>query len=658
MSLLFWRASVPSGSPQAITAEPGHAEAVPGIPLQKIPGKNTETDGRRSLRTTYAERDEPPSSNKATRLLSGAMHARVDRIGQARDLMGQWQDRVRGRKKRDIRHLGPFAGEELVRWTLDNVLKARKRPVPSFGFSLALVLTHGVAAHRQRRLRGVSLAGVVGLVAVRHPWGALALVVISLLHHYLLKAGLLRATLRWGFSSLVPMLLVIAGGYLAWTRLQPHMPTLTFALRDSVAAAVWTALLLAVVYTVDRWTALAYLASLGPWRHNLATRPRLAPRSAARIAECEVSERWQSVPYRKEDRINRFVGAGLDAWRATGPRIQLTAARRADDAEDDKHDSGDLTRRSRPPTEAEDPWWEEAAGIRKFEADELLDKVRDEIERLSGALVETHALPNCDIFETLAVPESRWKKLPRKPGRKAGVLRKGLDDTWPEAREMIEEGGRAPSGHHSRRYLAAQVVDWEGDIVVTVFAHAALEGKTLHFVTRPHVLAPLKDEARSESAQGWELAKKILLTPVHALGDTAALARRSHAGLVQTVDAIVSGLLGRSAQQQVATVLDKAEQKDTGKPVSLREYWALDEPEDMHQVEDAARHVSILQSRMFSTVSAFLDDHGVYTGDFKRQAQEVVTQFFISGDHNQVNTGTVHGDQTQSTKTDSAQPKG
>ncbi|MFD4316891.1 hypothetical protein [Streptomyces sp. NPDC058548] len=586
------------------------------------------------------------------------MHERVNRIGQARDLMGQWQDRVRGHKARDIRHLGPLAGEELVRWTLDNVLSARKRPVPSFGFSLPLVLTHSVAAQRQRRLRGIAIAGVVGLVAVRHPWGALALVVMALLHHYLLTAGLLRALFRWGFSSLVSLLFVIVGGYLVWSQVQPHSPTLMFAVQDSAAAAVWTLILLAVVYTMDRWTGLAYLASLGPRRKTPSTRPRLAPRARARIAECEVSERWQSIPYRNEDGVNRFVGAGLDAWRGTGPRIQLTAARRVDDTEDEEHSSTKPTPRPGPSTEAGTLAGDEVAGIRKFEADELMDKLRVELERLRGVLVETHALPHCDIFETLAVPQSRWKKIPRKPGRKPGALRRALDGTWPEAREMIEEGRKAPSGHHSRRYLAAQVVDWEGQVIVTVFAHAALEGKTLHFVTRPHVMAPLDDKARSESAKGWDLAEKILLTPVHALGDTAALVRRSHAGLIRTLNVVVGGLLGQFAQQQTAAVLDKTEQKDNGEPVSLREHCALDAPEDMHQVEDAARHISILQSRMFSTVSAFLDDHGVYTGEFRRQAQEVVTQFFISGDHNQVNTGTVHGDQTQSTKTDSAQPKG
>lgn len=658
MSLLPWRAFVPSGSSRVIVARPDSTDAVPAITFQKGCDEATEAAGPRPPRTTYAERDKRPPSNDVARLLAGAMHGRVNRIGQARDLMGQWQDRALGHEVRDIRHLGPLVGDELVRWTLGNVLNARKRPAPSFGFSLPLVLTHSVAAHRQRRLRDIATAGTVGLVALRHPWGALTLTVMALLHHYLFKAGLLRALLRWGSSSLVPLLLVLAGGYLAWSEVRPHASTLSFAVRDSVAAAVWAVLLLTVVHTVDRCTCLAYLASLRPQRKAPAVHPRLAPRARIRIAECEVTERWQSIPYRKEAGVHRFVGAGLDAWRASGPRIQLTAARRADDAEHAEPGGVRPKPASRLPAQAGAAQEGEMAGIRRFEADELMDRLRIELERLSGVLVETHALPHCDIFEVLTVPQSRWKKLTRKPHREPGGPRGALDDGWPEAQEMIREGTRAPSGHHSRRYLAAQVVDWQGEIVVTVFAHAALEGKTLHFVTRPHVMAPLQSEARSETARGQELVTKILLAPVHAFGDTAALAHGAHTGLIRTSNVVLGGLLGQFAQQRAAAVLDKAEQKDDGAPVSLREHCALDAPEDMHQVEDAARHISILQSRMFSTVGAFLDDHGVYTGDFRRQAQEVVTKIFINGDHNQVNTGPMHGGQTQNAGSDNAQPKG
>ncbi|SNX88506.1 hypothetical protein SAMN06272735_8958 [Streptomyces sp. TLI_55] len=478
-------------------------------------------------------------------------------------------------------------------------------------------------------------------------------------YQFFFATGGLRSLLRWGVSSLLPMILLAAGVFVAWTQLRPHSAALKFAAQDAVSAAVWLALLVTIVYILDRWISLAYLASLGPWRERIARRPRFAPRAAARIADCEITEVWQSTPYRKQDRIDRFVGAGLDAWRKGATRIQLTAARRAADEEDTEpdHEPHAATAASHEP---------DTEGIRMFEADELLDKVRDELQALSGVLVETHALPNCDVFEALAVPQGRWKELPRAPerpenspekfGPAAGVQNEARRAPWPEAQEMINEGRKAPSGHPSRRYLAAQVVAWKGDIVVTVFAHAALEGKTLHFVTRPHVLAPLRAEVRVESAQGWELVRKCVTEPVHALGDTVALAHRSYGILIRALAILLPHALGHAVRRQVAAALDQPT-KDDGKPVSLREYCAHIEPEDMHQAEDAARHISILQSRMFSTVSAFLDDHGVATSEFRRQADQV-TQFFISGDHAQVNTGTVQGDQTQTNQTDGAKAKG
>jgi hypothetical protein len=496
---------------------------------------------------------------------------------------------------------------------------------------------------------------------VRHPWGTGTLAAMALLYQYFVAGGRFGSLLRWGLSSLVPMVVLAAGVLLAWTQLRSHSGMLKFAVQDAVSAGVWLTLLMTAVYTVDGWVALIYMTSLRPSRKEIARHPRLAPRATIRISECEAAELWQSTPYRKEENgVHRFVGAGRDAWRSGGPRIQLSPARRAADAKETEGDSDGMRPGSK--ADAEVLGNGDQNGFRKFEADELLDKVRDELERLSGVLVETHALPNCDVFETLAVPQSRWENLTRvsnrpKKDREAVGPGKTQRAPWPEAREMIAEGRQTPSGHLSRRYLAAQVVDWEGQIVVTVFAHAALEGKTLHFVTRPHVLAPLKKEVRVVPAEDWALVRKILLAPVHALGDTVALAHRSYGILIRALSSLVPGVLGRAMRQQVAKALDEAAQDDNS-PVSLREHCALVEPDDMHETEDAARHISILQSRMFSTVSAFLDDHDVFTGEFRRQAEQFVTKVFINGDHNQVNTGTVHGNQMQTNPTDGATAKG
>ncbi|MET8696524.1 hypothetical protein ABZV65_28755 [Streptomyces bauhiniae] len=642
MSLLPWRVLPLVGSSRDGMKEPGHAEVFPGVPVQVEFGIPGSTEGPWQPRTTYSSRDDVPAANQVTRQLAGVMHARVDRIGQARDLLGRWQDRTLGRQQRTVRQLPDIAGDRLAKWTLDHVLTARQRPVPSFGFGLAPVLTHGVAAQRQRWLRGLLLVAVAVLIAGRHPWGAATLAGIAALYPYLIASGAVGALLRWGLGALVPMLVLAVGAFLVWTQFESHADAIRFAVQDTVSAGVWLILLTTAVYTVDGWIVLAYMASLRASRERLRCRPRFAPRAAARIAQCEAAESWQGIPYRMEG-THRFVGAGRDAWRPGGPRIQLVPTRLASDGDEGPADG--------PVNEGG------SDGIRKFEADELLDRVREELERLAGTLVETHALPNCDVFEALAVPESRWKKLPRVADRSQHPGGSDGKVPWPEAEEMLAEARRAPSGHESRRYLAAQVVDWQGQVVVTVFAHAALEGKTLHFITRPHVLAPLKGEVRNAPAEGWALVGKIVLAPVHALGDTVALAHASYGVLLRALSGLVPGVLGRAMRERMALTLDSVTKEDPG-PVSLREHCGLVSPEDMHQAEDVARHISILQSRMFSTVSAFLTDHGVATGEFKRQAAEFVTKVFISGDNNQVNTGTVHGGQTQSGVSDGAPAKG
>ncbi|WP_405944304.1 hypothetical protein [Streptomyces sp. NBC_00932] len=536
------------------------------------------------------------------------MHERVNRIEQAQDWLGRWQDKVQGRAPRAIRVLDEFTGESLAQWALKNVLYARKRVAPSFGFGLAPVLTHSVAARRQRRLRGTALASALVYLGAFHLRG-LAAIVVAMLLWQLLGGRRGQAVLRWGLRSLISTALLTATVFGLWTLASPRIPMLREAATDGLNVAPQMLIAATSVYLLDRWASHAYVQSLRLGRERIAKRPFLSPLTAKKIDRCAVAEEWQSIAYRNEEGADRFVGAGLDAWQRGATRIQLTAARTIDDSKDSVPEVGDT----------------ELDGYQKFDADELLDKVRDELLDLSGVLVKTHALPNCDVAEFLGVPQSRWKKL----GRDAEGSAKAW---WPEANEMCTEAREAPTGHFSRRYLAAQVVSWDGQIVVTVFAHAALEGNTLHFVTRPHILAPLLPSVNVVPAKGWELARKLAEAPLHAFGDTVELAIRLY-------NTIGRGLGLLSAVVTAAAIVP---QKDNGLPVSLREYCGRVTTEDMHQTEDVQRYVSILQTRMFSTVSAFLADHGLAIGEFQRQAI-AITQNFISGDNNQVNTGNLGG---------------
>ncbi|MFF3519898.1 MULTISPECIES: hypothetical protein [Streptomyces] len=576
-----------------------------GRPITYVPGQ-------RSVRSTYTRRDEVPSENEVSLGLAGSVHERVNRIGQARDVFGRWQDKIRGRPPRPVRSLDEHAGEPLAQWISANVLYARKRAVPSFGFGLAPALTHTVAARRQRRLRFSLLLATPLYLVGTHPRGLLATVSVVLLWQFVMGRAV-RSIMRWAVSALFPAVLFAAALFFLWSLVEPHRTLLHDAVVEGVLVTAYLSIATTAVHLLDRWVCHAYLQSVRPARRRVTKRPHLAPFAAKRIAAHETAERWQSIAYRKEDGLNRFVGAGLDSWLRGATRIQLTSARESGEADGPQlSDLGDLSAFQ--------------AG-QKFEADELLDKVRDELQELRGALVETHALPNCDVAEFLGVPEGRWKSL-----RTSG----GDTTDWPEAVEMCTEARDAPTGHFSRRYLAAQVVAWEGQIVVTVFAHAALEGNTLHFVTRPHVLAPLLPASNTAPAKGWDLARKLAETPLHAVGDTLALAAEAYRAVERGLGLVNAATIAASAVRQ----------KDDGRPVSLREHCGQVTTDDMHQTEDVQRYVSILQSRMFSTVSAFLADHGLATGEFKRQAIEI-TQNFISGDNNQVNTGNMAGGMQQ-----------
>ncbi|MFG3290147.1 hypothetical protein ACGF3G_15260 [Streptomyces sp. NPDC048179] len=549
-------------------------------------------------RTVYAERDEIlPAA--VTRYMAASVHDRPHRLKQLTAYLGRMQDRALGRPRRGIPQLSEFAGEQLARWAMREVLLAARRPVPSFGFELAPVLSHCVAARRQWRVRAVVLVAVVAVTALRYPFGAMAIALVTLLHMGL-RGGRLRRVVRWGTTSVVSFLLLGGVFFGLYKVAGTHVPLLRQAVQQGVRAAVLLALAVTLVYILDRWVAWAYVLAVRPGREEIGERPYGAPMAARRIRTIKVTETWQTIAYQREGRQDRFVGGGLLLFQKGSSRIQLKAA--GSEAKDDGQE-----RRQHNDLE----------GLRDFEADDLMDHIRDELEQLREVLIETHSLPNCDVAEMLAVPEERWKDLPF-----AGA------GSWPEADEMIKGARGAPSSTVARRYLSAQVVSWDGQIVVTVFAHAALEGRTLHFVTRPQVMTPLKKETAVEAPGGWELAGDLLTVPLHAVGDAVDLAHRSYQ--------VVRRVLMPSRNDDRLTGYLPEDEDGDGKPVSLREHCSRLSVEDMHQWEDVLRHVSILQTWMFARARVFLKKHGADLGEFDKQVSNVINQTITIGNNNTV----------------------
>ncbi|MGW1023637.1 hypothetical protein ACWD4J_07930 [Streptomyces sp. NPDC002577] len=155
--------------------------------------------------------------------------------------------------------------------------------------------------------------------------------------------------------------------------------------------------------------------------------------------------------------------------------------------------------------------------------------------------------------------------------------------------------------------------------MVSVFVHAALEAGELRLTVRSQVITPVYNELRVAGTPvvkrgprllGWLVAQSIL----DAVAGPVALWR-----FVTRL-----GLGGRREE-------GRAEGKD---PVSLPDRYSTEEVTDMHQSDDAKRHVVLTQTCIFRTVSEYLEEVGVDTAPYERQVAAVITNIQVYGDNN------------------------
>ncbi|MFF1453737.1 hypothetical protein ACFVYF_37220 [Streptomyces sp. NPDC058274] len=244
--------------------------------------------------------------------------------------------------------------------------------------------------------------------------------------------------------------------------------------------------------------------------------------------------------------------------------------------------------------------------IKPFGERELLRRMGDALRELGrGAREITDPLPGFSVTEILGLPSELWLRRTR-----AGKL---------ELPDLRGRGRRSPSSVPDRLYLRAQCVSWDGQVVVTLFAHAALEAGELRLTLRPHVMTPLYNELRVTDSPvakrgarlyGWVVVQS-LLDAVH--GPLA---------LWRLVNRLALGVQSEGG---------RAEEED---PVSLRDRYSTEEVTDMHQADDAKRHVVLMQTCVFRTVSAYLEELGVDTVAYERQVAAVITNIQVYGDNN------------------------
>ncbi|NEC88733.1 hypothetical protein [Streptomyces sp. SID12501] len=474
--------------------------------------------------------------------------------------------------------------------------------VPSYGFDLGPVLAHCLAARRQWRVRRTVLVAVLGWIAYRFPLGvalwaftvALALAVAWPPRRTLWRARPRRSRFSRTWGGAIAMVL---------------LPSLVMLFRptsrvagETLAAVEFAALAYLGVRIVDRLVAVVYALVCDRGGRDPWTGPRLR----GRITAIERAQNGNALPYELDAGYWRFIGAGNALWRRATISIKLQGEKDDEDEE-----------------------------IRKdyvsFDTDELLTAVSQDLEDLRIAEPPSRPL-ECEVRYVRGGPSRRWARLSKNPSDAGAEGDAGTDaDEYAQWGRSPDEGG---SENVVRHYLSAQVETWSGQLVITVLASAVIEGQELHFVVRPHVLPPLFDDI--EEAVDPEVLRRITTfaqIPVQAVGDLVALGH----GWWQFFRWWARESEETASGEQLAKVPKRP------MPTSLRERYTPVYTDDMHVSEDAVRHVTIVQSSMFSTVEDFLELKGVDVTEFKRQVQKIMTVIH-AGDNNIIQTVTAGRD--------------
>ncbi|WP_234433205.1 hypothetical protein [Streptomyces sp. NRRL WC-3549] len=324
-----------------------------------------------------------------------------------------------------------------------------------------------------------------------------------------------------------------------------------------------------LVYAGDRLVARSALSALGRRQVSRDALPWVTSKTKRRTSALGDRQEGRLLPY---DASQHFIGAGRDHWGAAHINIPLK------------------------PKDSEEP-------VKSFGEAELLRRVGAALDELGRGVREiTDPLPGFSRERVLGLPSHLW-------------LHRARDG---EAPDLTGRGRKSPSGEPERLYLRAQCITWGGQVVVSLFVHAALEAGELRLTVRPHVMTPLHNELIVTATPAGKRGVRLLRwVTVQALLD-AALGPLALWRLVARIG------LGESIESHV-------EEED---PVSLRDRYSTEEVTDMHQSDDAKRHVVLIETCVFRAVASYLRDRGIDTTSYDQQVAAVTNNIQIYGDNN------------------------
>lgn len=188
---------------------------------------------------------------------------------------------------------------------------------------------------------------------------------------------------------------------------------------------------------------------------------------------------------------------------------------------------------------------------------------------------------------------------------------------------------RAPT-HHVRHYLCAQIVEWSGEIVVSMFVRFALVGGNLFCESTTCLLPPLDDKYRqidtvhagkTPTAIAELAGKSAVLAPLLLLASPFLVA-----------DGIGRRANSRRSRRKAEKVIRDTPNFDYGAEKSMRERASANLFTHYFQVLDETMYVKLVEKQILDSILSFLDQRGIDTSDLKeRQATIFNNGVMMSG---------------------------
>lgn len=194
------------------------------------------------------------------------------------------------------------------------------------------------------------------------------------------------------------------------------------------------------------------------------------------------------------------------------------------------------------------------------------------------------------------------------------VLRRPAIEVSPE---QMAEYIRTPT-HKVRHYRCFQIVDWRGELVVTLFLRFAINNQRLFAELSPFVLLPMRMEYRRIDGVDQELSlRQVARIAGQSLASTFTLGIRSFGTAIRPLMRM-QRQVKRERQVRRDYFYDYGSRRtalDRARSTNYARYF---------QKLDKEMHTKLLDRALLDAIVEFLDAHGIDTGELVQRRDTII----------------------------------